>query len=363
MQILGEDDFNLVTNIYNTVPGGNFHDESTRKLTGNNILHLTKPLEDALKNFGAKSEKYLQRFTQIKQKLYENRLKRIPPLKDTKIITNWNGLMIAALAKSARIDEKNREKYIKIAESSVNYILENHTNRQGILIHENRGVPKHQKSFSEDYAFFIFGLIELYQTTLTPIYLHKAVEFQNQMIELFWDTENYGFFFTPIRDTELFSKQKPLYDGAIPSANSVSVYNLFRLYHLCANVMFFDHGENLMKVYGISSGRNPTAFSFFLIGLEYYYSPAYLITLAGIEKEKSADTLRGTLDTYFLPHIVVLGVRSDTEVQDILELNPNLENMIKNNEKPIAYICESNSCQKPTSDPQELLQKIMITPR
>ncbi|MFP4199468.1 MAG: thioredoxin domain-containing protein, partial [Halanaerobium sp.] len=171
-----------------------------------------------------KKEEDFAEIPEIKAKLFAARKKRIRPAKDKKILTDWNGLTAAALAKAGFVTDK--QEYTTLAEKTVNFIFDNLRDQEGNLIHSY-----HQGKYSEvdnlnDYAFLLWGLVELYQTTLKNEYLIKAEKIIKKMIDRFWDPKLGGFYFTAEENDELFLRQKKTEDSAIPSANSIACYNL-----------------------------------------------------------------------------------------------------------------------------------------
>ncbi|MEZ4527388.1 MAG: thioredoxin domain-containing protein [Desulfobacterales bacterium] len=239
--------------IFNLSPDGNFREEAGGHKSGNNILHLKEFL-------GEKSE----RWNAIRSQLYDYRKKRIPPFKDDKILADWNGLMIAALAYGGKLLEKPL--YIAAAQKALTFIETKMTDKEGCLLHRFRDGEAVIKAFADDYAFVIWGLLELCSATGNPAYLKKAEQLQKQMNDDFWDTVNGGFFLTSA-DTDLPVRAKELYDGAMPSANSVSLHNLVQLHSLTGNTHWKDKADALIRAFSGSVRHRPSAFCHFLAGV------------------------------------------------------------------------------------------------
>ncbi|MHA2184008.1 MAG: thioredoxin domain-containing protein, partial [Promethearchaeota archaeon] len=200
----------LIINTFNVEDGGNFHDEASGKKTDHNILYLK---EFQNKEIQAKLEIVLS-------KLFDIREKRIHPQKDDKILTDWNGLMIAALAKGATVFQE--KKYLEAAKKATEFILSKlqDSNR---LLHRYKDGTSEINGYLTDYAFFIWGLLELYETTFDIFYLETALELHDVQINAFWDEKIGGFYFTAGDSEELLTRQKEIYDGAIPSGNSIAM--------------------------------------------------------------------------------------------------------------------------------------------
>ncbi len=159
--------------------------------------------------------------------MFSEREKRIHPFKDDKILTDWNGLMISALAMGARaFDNKT---YEKTAKAAADFIINNLITKEGFLLHRYRDGQSAIPANLDDYAFFIMGLLELYQTNFNVSYLKTAIRLNKYLIENFWDNKNGGFYFTQTNSELADFRQKDIYDGAIPSGNSIALLNLIKI--------------------------------------------------------------------------------------------------------------------------------------
>jgi uncharacterized protein YyaL (SSP411 family) len=231
-KVLPKQEANVFLKVYNFEPEGNFLEEATGKRMGTNILHLKKPLATEAKAQKMTEEGLLKLLEGIREKLFEVREQRIHPHKDDKILADWNGLMIAALAKAARVlDEPS---YAEAAKKAVNFVFTQMLDAKGRLLHRYRDKEAKILAFLDDYAFMIWGLLELYETTLEPEYLQKAVELNAELLTHFWDDVGGGFYFTSDDAEDLLVRKKDAYDGAIPSGNSVAMLNLLRLARITA---------------------------------------------------------------------------------------------------------------------------------
>ncbi len=202
---------------------GNWIDSVHGGLNGTNIPHLQNKLkaDDEIK------------YEKIRDRLFNEREKRIHPYKDDKILTDWNSLMISSLCKAAQTFNEN--KYYQAAKNSTEFILSKLRDNEGSLLHRFREGEAGIISNLDDYAFFIQALIDLYETEFDIKYLKTAIELNEYLIKHFWDNENGGFFFTSDEAEKLIVRQKDLYDGAIPSGNSVAALNLLRLARITGN--------------------------------------------------------------------------------------------------------------------------------
>ncbi|MGE0083620.1 MAG: thioredoxin domain-containing protein [Desulfococcaceae bacterium] len=242
--------------IFNLSAEGNFREEAGGHKSGNNILHIKE-------FFWEKSEETALRWYTIRRQLYEYRKNRIPPLKDDKILTDWNGLMIAALAYGGRILDKSL--YIQAAQKALVFIEKKMTDKDGRLLHRFRDGESGIKAYADNYAFLIWGVLELSRATGDPAYPEKALRLQQQMYDDFWDREKSGFFLTSA-DTDLPVRPKELYDGATPSANSVSVHNLLQLSSITGDIRWKEDADRLIRAFSGSVSARPSAFCHFLSG-------------------------------------------------------------------------------------------------
>jgi len=194
---------------------------------------------------------------QSKNKLLQERNRRKFPLLDDKIITGWNGLMIAAYAQSARI--LNRPQDGATAQKAAAFILKNLKDNADTLYRIYHSGQRKIPAYQEDYAYFIRGLIELYRTTKTPAFLNEAEHLTKQMNTLFWDTQNGGYFFTPA-NTELFVRAKSSGDGALPSGNAVALHNLCDLFELTGQTRYMEQAQKLFSTFSQNALEAPEGY-------------------------------------------------------------------------------------------------------
>ena len=355
-EVLEKDELTFVQQYFHIKPEGNLVAMGhTEEVFGKqNIFYLDSfgktEMNDSKEEIKAEKEKW----SKIRKKLYKIRTKRIPPEKDTKILTDWNGLMIAALAKAGRILEEDY--YIQAAKKATNFILAKLVFNQNHLFHryweKDAGIP----GYLDDYAFFIWGLLELYETTFSTEYLEKALDLNRVLIADFWDEKNGGFYFTSEHNEQLLVRQKELHDGAIPSGNSVAFCNLIRLSHLTGNEQLNHKAYELVKAFSPMIEQNPPAYGYFLIGVDFMIGPAYEIIIIGSPDKNDTKEMLRTLQQNYLPRKVVIFRSVENKVQDIdriINFDLPLE---KIPEKATAYICKDYICMQPTTDMQKMLE-------
>ena len=238
-----EKDAELIIKIFNIKKNGNFSN-STGKMNGvNNILYQTKSLKEISTELNIEFNKFNLWFERVRNILFNYRNKRVHPYKDDKILTDWNGLVLAMLAKAARVF--NEPEYLKLSESLIRFIYVNLISKNGRLLHRYRNGKSEILGNLNDYAFMIWGLIEFFETTFNSEYLEKALNLNKILIEHFWNNIHGGFYFISDEGEKLLIRQKDIYDGAIPSGNSVSILNLLRL----GKILMRPEFENMGKKY------------------------------------------------------------------------------------------------------------------
>jgi uncharacterized protein len=208
------------TRIFNLQPEGNFLEEATRRKTGANIPHLTQSWEDWAKYLQVEAQALEQQWERMRRRLFDTRTQRVPPLKDDKILSDWNGMMIAALAAGAKILSDST--YLDAARKAAMFILDHLRDGRGRLLHRYRDGDVSIAATANDYAFFIMGLIALFRSDGDQAWLHRATEMQHRMNAEFADADQGGFFLTAAEEEDLPVRPKEIYDGATPSANAVA---------------------------------------------------------------------------------------------------------------------------------------------
>ena len=209
------------------------------------------------------------KWEKIREKLYGIRAKRIPPDKDRKILTDWNGLIIAALAKAAQVLED--EDFLEAAKKAADFIFRRLEDSSNHLLHRYSEGDAAIPGFLDDYAFLIWGLLELYEATFSNEYLQKALDLNKVLFLDFWDEKNGGFYFTSANNEQLLIRQKEVYDGAIPSGNSVAFCNLLKLADFTGNKQFKQRAYQLLKAFSPMVEQNPSAYAYFLTGVDLLY--------------------------------------------------------------------------------------------
>ena len=355
-KVLNAEDATKWGRIFNLQPDGNFEDEATRQKTGANILHLDRPLTEWARELNLASEALDEQWDQIRQKLYAAREKRIHPLKDDKILVDWNGLMIAALSQGARVLDK--PEYAAAAEKSAQFILTRMQADDDRLFHRFREGELAVEAQAADYAFLIHGLLNLYQATFNLSYAEKAAALQEKMLADFWDPDKGGFYSTANEGEALPVRPKELYDGAMPSANSVSLLNLLWLSRLTGDPQWDTKAQEQMRAFSGTVKAQPTAFTYFLLGVDFALRPGQEVVITGDPNKTDAQQMLAALNLNFAPHKVAL-VKSDQNAERLAKFAGFTDGLELAQGKATAHICKGFACKEPTSDVQEMVDRLV----
>lgn len=343
-KILNKEEFGLAIKIFNIEEAGNFLEEASGKKTGKNILHLSKVPDMEL----------LENVKKIRLMLFNTREKRIHPHKDNKILTDWNGLMIAALAKAAIAFEN--EKYLLAARSATNFILSSLRESNKKLLHRYKDNSSEIKGYLNDYTFFIWGLIELYEATFDIYYLKTALELHKIQIEDFWDPKIGGFYLTAKDSEKILTKQKEIYDGAIPSGNSIAMLNLLRLSFITGNYELEEKADTLNRVFSEKIKANPLAYTQFLVAIDFAIGPSYSLVISGKSEAEDTKKFINQINNEYLPNKVLMLRKTEQDVPDIDTFSNFVEFFYDYKDKTTAYVCISKTCKPPTNDLNKTLE-------
>ncbi len=337
-------DAELAVHIYGLKPEGNFIDPSGRS-NGKNILKIAEPLEELAPYMGLTLQELIDRLHTIREALFEARKKRVPPAIDDKVLTDWNGLMIAALAKAGRVP--NEAKYIEAAEKTADFIL-NQMLKDGMLYHRYTKGETAVEGFLDDYAFFVYGLIELYEATFEDKYVTAASALTKTMLAKFWDEKNGGFFQTQNSEAAM-PKIKQLYDGATPSGNSVALHDLLWLSRLTDEPTYNTVAIQISKTFAQEVEGAPEAYTFFLSATNFLIA-SYSVILVGDLKEKDTQEILNVLRKNYLPTTVIsLKYPSETGLG-----YQQIEG------KATAYVCQDQTCLPPTNSLMQVLEQLGV---
>ncbi|MFA6596899.1 MAG: thioredoxin domain-containing protein [Ignavibacteriaceae bacterium] len=353
-KILGED-AGMFIGVFQIKEEGNFLEPFKGENHGENIPHLFKIVSEYASDHNLQIEELNLKMSQSVKKLFDEREKRIHPHKDDKILTDWNGLMIAALAKAGAVFEE--EKFVNAADTASKFVLSNMQTSGGLLRHRYRDNEAAVHANLDDYAFFIFALLELYEATFDAEYLVHAEKYQQIINKHFGDDVYGGFYFTADFAEELIIRQKEIYDGAIPSGNAVTMLNLLKLARYTGNTDYENKALDLSRAFHEQVKATPMGHPFLMVALEFLLSESYEIVIVGKPGEAKVKSAILELRKKFVPNKIVICKNPD---------DANLLNSISNytaqltelNGQPTFYLCKNFTCELPVTDFNEILKKL-----
>jgi uncharacterized protein YyaL (SSP411 family) len=349
--VLSSRELDIVRNLYNIKTGGNFHEEATGTLSGANIFHLKASVPNMVDDSTLRMETR-DKIEAIREKLFRARKKRVHPLKDDKILTDWNGLMIGAFAIGARIFNDN--KYLEAAQKAADFILSAMCDKHKKLLHRYRDGDCAITGMLSDYAFLVWGLLELYITDLKPNILREAINLNNRMVDFFWDYDAGGFFMTSHDGESLPVRTKDIYDGAFPSGNSIALSNLLRLERLTANPELGRKAKLLVQNFSESLTDSPSAYTQFLSGLCFALRPATEIVVAGNRYANDTREMLAIIRNKFSPGSTLLFKDTSSVAEELAILAPFTAEYTALDDRATAYVCRDQSCHPPTNDLEQL---------
>jgi uncharacterized protein YyaL (SSP411 family) len=355
---LGNEGMSFMAEVFNVEKDGNFVEQATGRKSGVNILYVGKSLEQAASRVSLSQSELQSHLEVIRQKLFAHREERVHPMKDDKILTDWNGLMIAALAKGAQAFDEPR--YAEAARRAAEFVLTNMRKPDGRLWHRYRNGQAGVQANLDDYAFLVWGLIELYETVFDTRHLKAAVELTRDMLSHFWDRDNGGLYVTPEDGESLLVRKKEVYDGAIPSGNSVAMLNLLRLGRMTATPDWEERAAGIGRAFSQSVKQLPSAHTQLMVALDFGIGTGYEVVIAGSAHAEDTRVMVRALRTRFLPNKVVLLNPGEQESPEIAQLAAFTRNQPSIGGKATAYVCLNYNCKLPTADVRKMLELLGV---
>ncbi len=356
--ILKEDIAKIFLQVYNIHEEGNFEDEAIREKMGLNIPHLREEIDLTEDSNNTSRQELEILLGEARTELFIHRERRVRPSLDDKILTDWNGFMIAALAKAAVV--LNDKKFIEIAENALTFILETMFDEQKILYHRYKDGDVAIGAFLDDYAYLVWALLEMYEATFKPEYLEQAKNLTVDLIANFWDDKEGGFYFTNVDSEELLVRKKDAYDGAIPSGNSVVALNLVRLARFLGDSELEEKAAETIKAFSGIISRAPSGFSMMLNALEFVLGESYEIVIAGNPEQPDTQKMLDTIREHYIPNKVILLKGTEYQSKEISRLAPFTKFHDTIDGKATAHVCINYNCKLPTTDNGQLLKLLGI---
>ncbi|MBN2552496.1 MAG: thioredoxin domain-containing protein [Spirochaetales bacterium] len=343
--ILSPEELSGLEELYALTEEGNYREESTGRLTGSNILYM-RPDGGSPQQAGMSDP--------IRSKLLRRRQQRVRPLKDDKVLTSWNGLMIAALARAG--GAFGEPAYLEAAQKALSFIWSQLRSPGGRLLRRYRGGKAGIAGYATDYAYLIWGLIELYEATFDSTHLLRAAELMEIFIEDFWDPAWGGFFLTSEAGEKLLVRQRNDTDGALPSAGSVALLDLLRLGRLLQKPEYQDRADELIRSASKLVESSPPAFTFLLCGLEFRIGPCFEVVIAAGPSAPEAEEIARDLRRAFVPNKVLLFRPAGEQQPEIAELAPFTRLQESIDGRATIYVCQDYACRLPVHSAEDVLR-------
>jgi uncharacterized protein YyaL (SSP411 family) len=360
LKILGSDKGEIFSYYFDIKPEGNIISDPYREFSasggkGKNILYIVHSIEETAEYFKKSPEEIEIIIKEGKVKLFKERSKRPRPHLDDKILVDWNGLMISSLSFGYRV--LNEERYLYAAEKATQFILKKLIRKDGRLLHRYRQDESAILGSIDDYAFFIQGLLDLYEASFNPDYLIEAKRLTQEMLRLLWDDAGAGFFFTSTDAEKLFYRQKEIYDGAVPSGNSIAILDLIRLARLTMEKEFEIKVDTMFKAFSNKISSSPQGSTQMLIALDFTLGPSREIVIAGEKKSETTKELLDVIFQRFIPNkVVAFRPAEESEAKAIISLVPFLKEQLPLEGKTTVYVCENYICKFPVTDKEKLIK-------
>ncbi len=348
-EILGKKNGEAFCCLYHITATGNFEGRSIPNLIRENPEGVSVAAD-------MQPDGPVETVRQMRSKIFEAREKRVRPFKDDKILVSWNGLMIAALAKGAAVFEKAI--YREAAFRAVDFIYKEMRREDGRLLARYRDGEAAHPAYLDDYAFLTWALLELYGATFEATCLEKAIMLVKKANDLFWDKDKGGFFFYGNDVEQLIARPKEIYDGALPSGNSVMLNNLLRLSRLTGDMAFAETAGKLVEAFAGEVATHPSGYTYFLTGLGFHLGATREIVIAGRPGNPAVEKMLQAVRRRFLPETVTIFHPEGEAGKDIEKLAPFLKEQRQVNETATAYICQNFACQAPVTDYHEFIKNL-----
>jgi uncharacterized protein YyaL (SSP411 family) len=350
---LGDEEGNIFGGFFGVTGDGNFE--------GKNILNIPLSAARYAEEHGLSPERLQEVIDRGKRILREVRERRVHPLRDDKVLSSWNGLMLRSFAEAAVV--LGRADYLQAAIKNAGFLIKT-MKPQGRLLRTYRDGQAKLLGYLEDYACVADGLLALYETTFNPRWLAEATELADSMVELFWD-EGAGAFYDTGSDHEaLVVRPRDVFDNAQPCGGSLAADVLLRLAVITGNQEYAIKGAAPLRALGDLMGRAPAGTGHWLGALDFHLSTTKEIAIIGPREDPATQRLVDTVFGRYMPNKVLVGASSPSLAKggpggvspqaDI----PLLENRGMIDGKPTAYVCQNYACQLPVTDGEALAAQL-----
>ena len=351
-EVVGPENADLAAAAWRVQPRGNFIDEATGERPGTNILHGGGPSASGEREAGMGPDERERRLNEARRQLFDRRENRVRPLRDDKVLTDWNGLIIAALAKASFALAEPR--FAAAAERASDFLWRTMW-KDGVLLHRYRQGDADIDGNLDDYAFLAWAEIELHQAMQGAEHLRRAKLLTDAMLARFREPGSPGLFFTPEDRPDLIVRRKEVYDGAVPSGNSVALHNLLRLARLTADPAYERAASEIATGFARVVEAHPSAFTWFLSGLEFVADGGRELVIAGDPASDAFRAMLAAARSGYRPHLVTLVRPAGIDSAALEQLAPFMIEFAGDPEADAtAWLCRGLLCERPVRTAEEL---------
>ncbi len=348
---LGQEDADRFCRVYGVTADGNFRDEATRERTGANVLHLARPVAERAREMGLDPAALEAALDRDRKRLLAARTRRVRPLRDDKVLTGWNALMISALAQAGTV--LGEAGLVTAAGRAADFVL-TRLRPDGRLLRRYRAGRAAIPAAAEDAAFLVRALLDLYAATFDPSRLAAAVDVAGEMVDRFWDDAQGGLFDTADDGEQLVWRPREVYDGAVPSANSVAVEALARLGLLTGDPAWTDRAWATARAFARRVRAYPAGFTAYLAGLALLVEPTREVVIAGQPGYDDTEALVAAARAVYAPETTAVLAPPGETGSAIRDLAPFVGGMAPVSGRAAAYLCQNAACQAPLVEPDAL---------
>jgi uncharacterized protein len=342
---------------YGVERDGNAPHDPHGEFRGKNLLYIARSIEEAAREAGVSAEAAAESLARARQVLDEARKRRPRPHLDDKVLAGWNGLMIAAFARGARVLRARR--HLERARRAAAFVLGRMWDgERDALFRRYRDGEAAIDAYAEDYAFLVWGLLELFQADADPQWLRWALRLRERQDSLFWDEAAGGWFNTTGTDRSVLLRLKEDYDGAEPSAGSVSLLNLLVLAHLTGDPSMNERLERALRAVGGRLSQQPHAVPMGLAALSAYHAGLRQVVLVGDRNDPGYGEMLESIASVYMPFGVVVRVEPGVQQSELSRMLPFVGEMRRIDGQATAYVCRDFVCHEPTFDPTALVVQL-----
>jgi uncharacterized protein YyaL (SSP411 family) len=353
--VLGED-ADIARRRFGIEPEGNAPQDPQGEFTGKNLLYTAQSIEEISIRSGKDVNDVVAALGRIRERLMNARSARPRPYLDDKILTAWNGLMIAAFARAARVlpDSPRSAGYLESASRAATFIRESLWSNDGLLRRYRDGEAAIH-AYAEDYAYLIWGLLELFQASGDVAWLEWALSLQAEQDQRFWDESEAGWFSTTGNDPTVLLRLKEDYDGAEPAASSVGALNTLTIANLTGDERMRERAQRTLARYGPRIGTAGRSIPMMLCALSAWHAGHSQVVIVG--NPDAARALKAETARHYLPFSLIIPV-STMALRDAVSKRLPFTAAMTARDGAAAYVCRDFTCRQPVATAPDLAREL-----